>query len=82
MSDTIQYQIDADMLGPGFAGQLDDLHDFVPHLASATERPEEDFLVRQHVNQWPGAEEPSEHEWNTALEAFAAERPELFPEVF
>ena len=77
-----RYQIDVGMFGPGFAGQLDDLRDFVPHLAAATERPEEDFLVRQHVNQWPGATSPSEHEWNTALEEFVAARPELFPEVF
>ena len=79
-TETIQYRIDADMLGDGFAGTTGDLFDFIPHLAAATGRPETDFLVQQHVSQWDGAEEPSEEEWLQAVEAFAAERPELFPE--
>jgi len=79
-TETVQYRIDADMLGDGFAGTTGDLRDFVPHLAAATGRPQTDFLIQQHVTQWEGAEEPSDEEWQRAVEAFAAERPDLFPE--
>lgn len=73
-----QYQIDADMLGETYCGTNSELHNFIPHLCKATGRPSTDFVVRQHIGQWIGTEEPTEQEWNTALETFYAEFPELF----
>jgi len=75
---TTQYQIDAEMIGPEFKGDLGDLSEFIPILADQTGRPESDFVARQHIGQWPGAEEPSEADWNSALESFVEARPDLF----
>lgn len=80
-SETVPYQIEAEMLGPDFAGTASDLHEFVEILASETGRPTTDFVVRQHLGQSPGAEEPNDAEWDNALQTFMGRRPELFAEV-
>lgn len=72
------YQIDAEMLGSEFSGTLSDLGRFVEILAEVTERPVDSFERAQHVGQPAGVVEPSEYDWNLAVERFAGERPDLF----
>lgn len=72
------YKLDADMMGPEFCGACSDLHAFIPHLSEATGRSGSAFVVERHISQTEGAEVPSEQEWNEALEAFVAARPDLW----
>ena len=72
------YRIDCEMMGRDFLGTLSNLHYFVRLLADVTERPESDFLVEQHVTQYEGVQEPTEAEWNVAVERFIEDMPELF----
>lgn len=81
VTETFPYLISADMLGPEFCGHEKDLEAFVSILARVTGRPESDFVVRQHVAPHADAEEPSESEWNSALDEFVSARPDLFGEA-
>lgn len=80
VTETFPYLISADMLGSEFRGHEKDLDDFVKILARVTGRPESDFVVRQHVAPHADSEEPSECEWNAALDEFVSARPDLFGE--
>lgn len=78
MTTETPYLIDAEMMGPDFSGTAGDLGPFVAVLAEQCNRPVDSFRVAQHISQPVGVAEPAEHDWLSAVQAFAEAHPHLW----